>query len=134
MERFLQEYKHSGEFVALCRANDIAEASIIDASFIFSVLSSMVIRLLYLRELTGDSYDVFFKVNLWNIWNRIPFLDLPEYIAFIKEHGIPIIQDQSSIVPLGDGPQSCYPLTTSKALTGTDGSAVLRAQRYFSRV
>jgi hypothetical protein len=84
-----------------------------------------------LRELTGDSYDVFFKGNLWNLWNRIPFLDLPEYIAVIKEHGIPIIQDQSSIVPLGDGPQSCYHLRSLKSphgdgwLSGFAGAAVL---------
>lgn len=74
------------------------------------MLTSIIRRVVCLRDLEGDSPEAYCKVRVWKLWGRIPFLDMADYIKFIRAHGIPFIQDKTSIVPFADDPGSCFQL------------------------
>ena len=62
----------------------------------------------------------YIKVRLENIWRKIPFVDLPEYLDHISEYGIPINQETDVLVPPGASlngflviPEFDFPLSES---------------------
>jgi len=88
----------------------VTSGTLIDVSLLYSLLSSILQRLFSLRILEGEPPEAFWKLRIWTLWGRIPFLDLPQYVDFVKENGIPLIQDDTCLVPPGNDPESCHQL------------------------
>jgi hypothetical protein len=40
------------------------------------------------------------------MWRRVPFLDLTEYIDFVREHRLPFVQENMVFAPTGITPES----------------------------
>jgi hypothetical protein len=48
------------------------------------------------------------KARIADTWRRVPFLDIPDYISFIENFGLPVVQQSECYAPYGTDPDSCF--------------------------
>ncbi len=107
---FLSGYDHASDLVEVCHRIGLSRGKLLDLSQSFHVLSSVMIRLYRLYETEGLTWPVYVKVRISGTWRTIPYLDLAEYVSFIRDNGVPLVQQQECFVPPGMGPDDCIEL------------------------
>lgn len=61
----------------------------------------LVVRHRRLAARAGVNGPFFVKVRLENMWRRVPFLDVPEYLEQMRQYGLPLIQQGDILAPPG---------------------------------
>jgi hypothetical protein len=57
-----------------------------------------------LAENAGVFGPFLVKAHLENVWRTVPFIDMPLFIAHVRECGIPVVQSTDVLVPPGTDP------------------------------
>ena len=76
-------------------------ARVLDLNLVLIVLMSIIRRHRFLVWQARVKGPFYVKANLENIWRTVPFVDLPEYLDHLNDHGIAVIQDTEVLVPDG---------------------------------
>ncbi len=103
---FLSPYDAGSDFVSLLTNYNVRGGMLIDLSQLFAVLCGIFRRYHVIRQRLGIGYPIYAKARLYNMWRRVPFLDLSEYIEFVREHRLPIVQENVIYAPTGVTPES----------------------------
>jgi hypothetical protein len=109
-EPFLRGYSFSTSFIQHCSSIGLNAGWALDLSQSYFILSSIMVRLYRLFEIEGLSWPVYMKARIANAWRRVPFLDTPDYALFIRNFGLPIVQQRECYAPYGTDPDSCFRL------------------------
>jgi hypothetical protein len=115
---FLKGYDHALSLVELCFEIGLSRGKLLDLSQSYFILSSLMIRLYRLYQIEGLKWPVYVKIRISGTWRTIPFLDLQEYVSFISNHGVPLVQQQECFVPPGMNPDDCIELYEETSLQG----------------
>lgn len=100
-------YDHVEPFVNSLKTSGLSGGWATDLSAFLAVLIGVVAKHQELMRAEGVVGPVLAKVALHNIWRRIPFLDSSTFMSILDEHGVPVVQDDSAVVPPGIGLRSC---------------------------
>jgi hypothetical protein len=73
-------------------------------------LFSLTARFLSLRERLGITGTIFGKTLFTNMRGATPFVGMSTYMNSVKDHGIPVVQDDQIICPSGTTAHSFLPL------------------------
>jgi Putative DNA-binding domain len=109
-KRFLQGYNFSAPFIERCSSIGLHDGWVLDLSQSFFILSSIMVRLHRLFEMEGLSWPVYMKARIADTWRRVPFLDIPDYVSFLSDFGVPMVQQRECYAPYGTDPDSCFRL------------------------
>ncbi|ADV12972.1 AlbA family DNA-binding domain-containing protein [Mesorhizobium ciceri] len=107
MGQFLEGYEFREAFMRKSSSDNLRGFHLVDISQLYAVLYSIMRRKKALLAREGLRWRLFYKIQLSNFWRRVPFVDLKEVVSFMVQHGIPVVQDNTSYVPPGKGPNSC---------------------------
>jgi hypothetical protein len=116
MGDFLHGYEQADKFLSLCRKANIDSGRIIELTQLFSILCGITKRQIALMNIDGRVLPIYFKVQLVNVWRRMPFLDMKEVMAYYDKYGIPLTQDNKCFAPPGKSPNHCMELSENLEL------------------
>lgn len=105
--RFLRGYEQAEPFLKRCFVDRLSGFYLVDLSQVYSIILSIITRKKTLLEREGLKWNLSYKVQLTNFWRRVPFVDLQEMSLFADQHGIPVVQDNTTYDPPGYDPDSC---------------------------
>ena len=109
----LRRYKFASEFLDLVDTDaDERDARVVDLNYLAVVIMGLFAKHRVLLEMEGAKIPVMAKLRLGNMWRRIPFVDMPEYMQCIKEDGLPVVGRQVLLVPPGTEPGSMLRVET----------------------
>jgi len=103
---FLSAYDTGSDFVNLLTSYNVQGGMLIDLSQLFAALCGIFHRYSSIRQRIGIRYPIYVKSRLYNMWRRVPFLDMSEYIEFVREHRLPFVQESVIYAPTGVTPES----------------------------
>jgi len=109
-------YKYFNDFVDICREQGVEGSRWLDLNLLVPTVQALVAKQELLMEKAKIRIPIFMKVKLSNVWRRIPFIDTELYIKQIRDHKVPIIQDNSFFVPYGVTPESLVELKEPKGI------------------
>ncbi len=101
MHLFLSGYDHSNEFIKILSTSRYRTVKVLDINILAGAIGSILAIHRSLVGQAGIGGPYYMKANLSNIWRCIPFLDTPEYLQFIHDYGVPLIQHESCLAPPG---------------------------------
>lgn len=109
-DSFVSKVKHIG-------ANYIDVADI--NPVVFSMMNALYQSKLMLNSIEVDT-DVFFKITAMNTWRLVPFFDSSEYIKWIENNGLPVVQDDNFVTPPGFSPSSMMKISNYNKIQESD--------------
>jgi hypothetical protein len=115
MQEFLEGYDMCDRFSFKCSQKQIKNVYIVDLSFLFEILISIFQRLYDLHAADSTEWPLWMKAQLFGIKRHMPFLDTEDFLNFVKEYGLPIVQDNDAVIPAGLDPDSCIDIKPFKA-------------------
>lgn len=98
---FLSGYEKASEFITLLQEHQHAHGWLLDVNFLAALYVMAVQKHVSLMTAEKTRGPVFAKLALEGVWRRTPFLDTNNFIEGIKKHGVPIVQDDTLLVPSG---------------------------------
>jgi hypothetical protein len=101
---YLAGYGTAPEFIAVVNEAALTGVRFLDLNAIFSAVGAIASRHRKLVEEAEIMGPFFVKAHLENVWRTVPFIDMSSYIAHVREYGIPVVQDESVLVPPGVDP------------------------------
>lgn len=106
IEMWLYGYAHANDFTTLLKDSGHDTARVLDINLLIIAVSCAIARHRSLCGEAGIRGPFYTKAHLQNIWRCMPFFDTPEFIAYIKEQGFPLIQEDSALAPPGTALES----------------------------
>jgi hypothetical protein len=111
----LHGYPNCVDFIAHCETAGLQSGHVIDLSHLFGLLIGISKREYHLREMEQVRKPIFFKCQINGVWRRVPFLDSPDFIHFLKTYGVPVVQADRCFAPAGTEPDSCRELYANRS-------------------
>lgn len=102
--RVLAEYLHTERFLACCTLAGLKHLELLDLNLLYNLLGAIVVKHRRLAQANGIQDSLFFKARIENVFGRLPFLDVPEYVAHVEKFGVPIVQQSMLITPADPDP------------------------------
>lgn len=99
----LGSYNHIGALQAACSSVKLEQGRVLDLSLLAHMLSAILHRYRALLAMYKIEFKIHAKVRVESVWRTIPFVDLPEFAEFVKQHGPPVVQERDVKAPPGDG-------------------------------
>jgi hypothetical protein len=96
---WLEGYENVEPFQRACEKAQMTRGRLIDLNFLASLLAAILIRYRWLLRQSKISFDFVVKVRVDSVWRTVPFLDLPEFSAFVERHGPPLVQHANVTAP-----------------------------------
>lgn len=100
----LMEYRHGQEFSKEIEERELDGVRFLDLNILFGAVLAVATRHRVLAENAGVFGPFFVKAHLENVWRTVPFIDMPLFIAHVRECGIPVVQSTDILVPPGTDP------------------------------
>ena len=99
---YKKHYDNYNIFKQILQDNDSYTGSkIADLNYIYLTLMSCINKYRDIMDIAGWSSEIYAKVEAFNIWRVIPFLDTKYYIRLLEDYGIPYSRRDSAILPPG---------------------------------
>ena len=80
---------------------DMSGSRILDLNILATSLMAVVYRHLSLVRDSGISGPFYAKARIENSWRAIPFVDCHPFLEHVREHGLPVVQEDEMLVPHG---------------------------------
>jgi hypothetical protein len=111
-------YDHFDRFRAMMPLNDGVPwtLKVLDLNVVFAAIGAVCKRHRQLLEVHGFHGPFYVKAHIENVWRCVPFLDTKAFVDFVGAHGVPVVQDNATVVPPGVVLESF--LTLRKAVAG----------------
>jgi hypothetical protein len=94
-------YLHQNRHMQLCRPAQLQR--ILDTNALLNSVAACIATHWRLCETFGVPKQTWVKIRLENVWRLVPFFDTADFIAFVEEFGVPIIQQSKVHVPPAEG-------------------------------
>ncbi len=91
----------SDQFFTMVEDSGLSDTRVLDLNQVLTMLLAIVVRHRRLVKAANTSGPFFVKAHLQNIWRAVPFIDLPEFMEHVNKYGLPVVQDDSVLVPEG---------------------------------
>ncbi len=98
-EQFFQDWRYGDDFTRECIRLGLSGCVAVDLTLLHFQLRSCLERYSLLCDRVGLSFPISTHLRLHGIKDRIPFLDIPTFENFWKEHGLPICETNNAVVP-----------------------------------
>ena len=99
-------YIHAERFIDMLNEQGHTQSRIADLNFMLNLLLGIVSQYRHLLKLAGAGGEFYCKARVLNAWRMVPFVDVETLLDEFKAHGLPMVMDSMSTVPIGDGPES----------------------------
>ncbi|MGY6663215.1 MAG: AlbA family DNA-binding domain-containing protein [Glycocaulis sp.] len=104
---YMEEYEHFSEFSKNFRCDDgYYRNKIADLNYTMIAISGILYVYMNILSKCGWKDELYVKVQAFNIWRAIPFLDVQYYMDWIEEHGCPMPPHNNELFPSGYAPES----------------------------
>ena len=97
-------------FLARCRSSGLTSLRVLEISGLLTTVCSICMKLETLLDEWKFSTNLHFKIQLSGIWRCIPFVDVPSYLTFVEENGVPVSQEDVVYGPPGSDVESLIKL------------------------
>lgn len=97
----LSDYRCGEDFAAILDRTGIRGLRVLDLNMVFEALSAVACRHRELVAIPGIRGPLYVKAQLQNVWRTVPFLDAPAFLSHAEENGVPVVQDENVLAPLG---------------------------------
>jgi hypothetical protein len=112
---FLEGYDTRDGFSRECYLKQIQNVYVADLSLLWDILLSIFQRLYDVHAADCSEWPLWMKAQLFGIKRHVPFLDTEDYLKFVKEYGLPVVQDNDAVIPSGLDPDACIEVRPSKS-------------------
>lgn len=97
---YWEEFQH---YLTEHRFNNI---SILDLNLLLPIVQGSLSKQFRLMKAGNINGSIFAKVRVSGAWRKVPFIDSPAFISYLGSNGIPLIQEDSFLIPFGEHPGS----------------------------
>lgn len=94
-----QQYRELDNFYFECKKSGITTFKFSDFNYLLLALIALFEKFFDIYEYLKIDRQICIAAVISNTWRTIPFIDSHEYIKMINENGIPVIQDETIIIP-----------------------------------
>ena len=117
-EETLSSYDTGPSFAALVNLFPPLPARLLDLNQVFKATFAIGMRHRQLAA-TADIYGPFYvKSYIENIWRKVPFIDMPSFIAHVRKFGVPVVQEDNVLTPPGTNLDSFETLSSYQKYRG----------------
>lgn len=99
-------YIHAERFIDMLNEQGHTRTRIADLNFMLHLLFGIVSQYRDLLKLADGDGEFYCKARVLNAWRIVPFIDVEKLLDEFKAHGLPMVIDSISTVPIGDDPES----------------------------
>lgn len=107
-EMYLEGYLYGERFCDMLRKRGFSEIDLVDLNMLFLVIGAVVEQHDKLLQAAGWARGYDAKIRLLNVWRKVPFLDLGDYVADCESFGPPIVPREVITVPRGHDLESFH--------------------------
>jgi len=96
-------YDHVDKFDELMASKDGAHwgPTVLDLNVLFAAIGAVCTRHRQILAPHGFDGPFYVKAHVEHVWRCVPFLDTEAFVSFVREHGVPVVQEDSAVVPPG---------------------------------
>lgn len=110
---WFDKYEHWDRFLGLAESNRF-NGWVLDMNSLFFCFVALLAKARSLHAIDGYEGNLFAKIHAEGLLRSVSFLDVPAFVDAVESNGIPVLQDNSILVPAGWEPESALEL---KSLT-----------------
>ena len=106
LRTMLAGYEHAGIFLDVLADQGHRILRIADLNFLMTILLVTAAKYRRLLQSAGEKTDYYFKARVLNAWRVCPFIDVEDSLDQFRVHGIPMLMDGITTIPVGQSPES----------------------------
>ena len=97
----LASYNTGTSFAGLFDLLSPLSYRLLDLNLVFKATWAIGTRQRELAAKAGVYGPFYFKSYIENVWRKVPFLDMPSFLAHVQKFGVPVIQEDDVFAPPG---------------------------------
>ena len=95
------EYSTLDSFLAEMQKSHLGITQVLDLERLLIMLMTIVLRHRRLAGQANVQGPFYVKARFENVWRRVPFVDVPEFLTHVSQFGFPLIQQADIFAPPG---------------------------------
>jgi hypothetical protein len=89
------------EFIFRLESQRLHHAIGLDCSRLIGTMAASTQLFIRLRRVIGLDPPYYGKIRLTNIQGKVPFINVPSYMKTINDYGLPLLEEDEALVPVG---------------------------------